>query len=361
MTRPADFRRFGAAFTGTRPVLRLGDPGIDAAWLRRYRLSAIGSALSFVLLPVALAVGFLSRWGPFGLIDTWQVETFGSGNVILLVILFMPLAFAPVLAAHLLPVDASTPMLLGIRQSVDPRWGPRVEEAVADTNLRLRRMTRGSQGVAVIGGVVLAFFACKGWRDAYTPHARLPVLDYARLVDPHTSLPHALRVTGAVADRSQGWIYRYSIRQDTHRDVYYPLRPAGQAATPPVALVELDQTSPQYAPAPWNEIDPPGPREGSTEPLDDWTGEQLRHAGIALARHVVVLKRQQLEGRDPEPDPLDDDIFGMLGFVGLLMGLALWWACVRASRYAAPDEPIEARRTARRPGDAKARPKRGRS
>ena len=332
MTRPTDYRRFGADFTGTRPALRLGDPGIDAGWLRRYRWGAVGGAVWLVLLPVLLAVGFLSAWGPFGRIDSWQLDTFGSGSVILLVILFLPLAFVPLAAAHLLPVDGSTPALLGIRQSFDPRWGPRVVGRPGDARSRLRRLSRLAQGFAAIGAVTLAVFAAKGVHDADSPHAPLPEVGMGRLADPGQPLAHAVRLTGAVADRSKAWEHRYRIRQDSHRDVYYPLRPAGSAAGGAAAIVELDQTNPQYEEARWNMVDPPGPREGVPELLDDWTAGELRRAGIALAPRVVVLKRQQLGGRDPRPDPLDDFVFALFGFAALFCGLVFWWGTARAAR-----------------------------
>lgn len=336
MIRPTDYRRFGADSTGTRPALRLGDPGIDAGWLRRYRWGAMGGAAWLVLLPVLLAVGFLSAWGPFGRIDSWQLDTFGSGSVILLVILFMPLAFVPLAAAHLLPVDASTPALLGIRQSFDTRWGPRVVGRPGDARARLRRLSRLAQGSAVVGAVTLAVFAGKGIHDADTPHPPLPRVGMASLADSGQPLPYAVRLTDAVADRSRTWEHRYRIRQDSHRDVYYPLRPAASAAGGatggPAAIVELDQTNPQYEAARWNMVDPPGPREGVPELLDDWTAGELRRAGIALAPRVVVLRRQRLDGHDPRPDPLDDFVFALFGFAALFCGLVFWWAMARAAR-----------------------------
>jgi hypothetical protein len=57
------WRSFGPDFTGTRPVLREGDPGIDAHWLRRRRAGEVGAALWAVLAPVFLAIGFASPWG----------------------------------------------------------------------------------------------------------------------------------------------------------------------------------------------------------------------------------------------------------------------------------------------------------
>lgn len=111
--------------------------------------------------------------------------------------------------------------------------------------------------------------------------------------------------------------------------MYFPLRPASGRPDEPVLLVELDQTSPRYEPALWNMIDPPGPREGLPSALSDWEAGELRRAGIRLAPHMIVLKRQQLDGRSPCPDPLDDTIYGMFGFVASFVGSVLWWAFKR--------------------------------
>lgn len=331
MTEPTPYRRFDRSFTGTRPRLRLGDPGIDARWIKRRRWGAVVATGWFVLLPLGLGTGFMSHWGVFGQLDSWQLDTFGSGSVILLTLLFMPLMFVPHLVTRAATVDGSTPFLIGMRQAFDNDWGPRVEGPPGATST-FRTAQRVALGVAAIGAAVLTFAIWKGFRDAATPHAPLPDVTFAALVDPSAPLPDAARMVGVDADRSQQWSHDYRVRADTHHDVYYPLRPIGERADVPVALVELDQTSPQYEPKPWNSVDAPGPREGLPSVLGDWEAGELRRAGMTLAPRVIVLQRQQLDGRSPFPDPMDDLLYGMLGCVAMFTGSLCWWSFRRVER-----------------------------
>ena len=97
-------------------------------------------------------------------------------------------------------------------------------------------------------------------------------------------------------------------------------------------LVELDPTSPQYAPAVWNSVDAPGPREGTLSPLDDWTADRLRAAGFKLADTVIVLERKQLNGRSPDPDPIDDVLIVILGTTVLLVSGLMFFVLRRRWR-----------------------------
>ncbi|QYE36386.1 hypothetical protein KZX46_10940 [Polymorphobacter sp. PAMC 29334] len=263
----------------------------------------------------------MSRWGVFGAIDTWQLEVFGSNNVILLAMLSTPLIYVPLVIARPGRINGSTPMLLGMRQAFDNDFGPRIVSDPKKGLATLRTAQRIAFGVMAIGVVVVAAATVKWVHDARSPHARLPSVGYATLIDPATSLPEAATVKDVVADRSIQWAYDFTVRQDAHHDVYYPLRPLGQPATAPVALVERDQTSPQYdAMAVWNMVNAPGAREGVPAVLGTWKADQLRRAGFVLAPRVIVLTRQQLHGRSPDPDPFDNFPFVLVGIVALVLG-----------------------------------------
>ena len=323
MTAPTPWQRYGPAFTGTRPVLREGDPGIDAAWLRRRRWGQVIAALWVVVVPVALGIGLFSAWGPFGWAATWQLATFGFNSAIWLIIPLLPLAFLPLLVARMRRIGIDTPFLLGMRQSFDADWGPRLEVAGgARTIFRQRRQI--ARWLAAVGGVVLAVAAGKGWHDAAMPHALLPEIGYARLANAALPLPTAARVIGAVSDHSREWTHDYTVRRDAHRDVYYALEPTG-GRSGPVAVVEKSSTSPHYETAVWNMADPPGPREGMLTMLDAWTAGRLRAAGFALAPRVVVVERRQLHGRDPDPDPIADMMIGVIAASVMVVSAALWW------------------------------------
>lgn len=324
MTAPTSWRNYGPAFTGTRPVLREGDLGIDARWLRRRRTGEVGAALWAVVVPVLLVTGFASAWGPFGWAATWQLRVFGFNNAVWLTIPLLPVAFLPVLVARVARIGMDTPFLLGMRQSFDASWGPRIEEKGG-----ARAIFRGRRRVArwvTAGGVAaLAVFAGKGWHDATMPHEPLPTVGYARLVDAAVPFPPAVRVAGAVPDHALEWTHTYTVRRSTRSDVYYPLRPVGSRAGGPVALVEMSSTSPQYEVAVWNMVDPPGPREGVPALLDEWTAGRLRASGFPLATRVVVIERRHLEGRSPYPDPITDFVFAVIAGSVALVAALVWW------------------------------------
>ena len=335
MTRagaPDDYRRFDAAFSGTRPVLTLGDPGIDGAWMQRYRFGVTAAILWYIAFPMLMVAGLISARGPFGWLDTWQLRMFGSNSVILLAIPFMPIAFVPLMVARLSRIDRRAPFRLGMRQAFDNTWGPRVRTGPDALPQRWRRTGRIAGAVAAIAAVALAGFVAKGMHDASVPHARLAEMSHAVLTEPLTALPDAVRVSGVTADRSREWAHDYRVRQDVHHDVYFALRPAAEANARAVSLLEVDHTSPQYGEAIWNMIDPPGAREGVPEQLDDWTAEQLRRAGFRLAPHVVVLERRQLDGRNPNPDPIDDILYGILAATATFSGLMTMWVAHRNAR-----------------------------
>ncbi|RZF65095.1 hypothetical protein EWE75_06865 [Sphingomonas populi] len=328
---PDDYRRFGLAFTGTRPVLTLGDPGIDQAWMQRYRLGKIVAIVWYIAFPILLAAGLISARGPFGWLETWQLRTFGSNSVILLAIPFTPIAFLPLVVARMSRIDRGAPFRLGMRQAFDTTWGPRVSTGIDALPRRLRLTKQIAGAVATIGAVALAGFVAKGVHDSSAPHAPLAEMSHAVLTDPATSLPDAIRVTKVTAERSPEWAHDYRVRQDVHRDVYFALRPAGEASARAVSLLEVDHTSPHYGEAIWNMIDPPGAREGVPQRLDDWTAEQLRRAGFRLAPHVVLLERRQLDGRNPNPDPIDDLLYCILAATAAFSGLMAMWVAHRAT------------------------------
>lgn len=324
MKNPATWRSYGPGFTGTRPVLREGDPGIDARWLRLRRVGEVGAALWVVLAPVLLVIGFASAWGPFGWVVTWQLQAFGFNNAVWLTVPLLPLAFLPFLVARVARIGVDTPFLLGMRQSFDARWGPRIEEE-GGVRAVFRRRRRVARWFTAVGAATLAVFAGKGWRDATVPHAPLAAIGYAQLAESAVPLPPAVRLTGAVSDHSREWTHAYTVHRSARRDVYYPLRPIDSPADGPVALVEMSSTSPQYEVAAWNMVDPPGPREGVPALLDEWTARRLRAAGFPLAARVVVLERRDLNGRSPYPDPLTDLVFAVIAGSVALVASLVWW------------------------------------
>lgn len=329
-TDASRFRRFGLDFTGTRPTIRLGDPGFDASWLRRYRAGSWLAVLWWGFMPMVLGIGLMSAWGPFGAIDAWQLDTFGSGNVILLVILAMPLLALPILAAKLLPVDDSRAFLIGVRQAFDNRWGPKLVNPKADPKRGAQRALVACRIVAGSGAALLCASVAWGVHDADSPHAPLVPMTRGALLAADGHLPHAARVTGLSADRVREWRYDYVVRRDSHLDVYYPLR--GPGSSGPADVIEVDRTFPQDAPAVYNMVDPPGPREGTLSAVDDWTADRLRAAGIAVAPHAVLLERRHLEGRDPDPDPMDAFMPGIVGFTMAFMGVVGWVSASRRRR-----------------------------
>jgi hypothetical protein len=297
----------------------------------------VGAALSrgswyAFLLPV-LGIGLISHWGIFGRIDSWQLATFGSENIILLAVLFSPLMFIPRLVTAILLIDQSTPFLLGMRQASDADWGPKVEWRTVAAS-RLRAIQRACLIVAGIGLASLIFAVSRGVYDAGLPRPPLPRMSLARLADPSVPLPAAARIVGAAPDLSKRWNYDFRVRQDLRHDVYYALRAPGASAETPAAVVEVDQTSPQNDVKPSNMVDAPGSREGTLSILGDWEAGEIRRAGVRLAPHVTLLTREQLDGKTPDPQETPNVLFGIFGFVGLIMGIALWWSFGRAARLA---------------------------
>lgn len=193
----------------------------------------------------------------------------------------------------------------------------------------MRRTQRVGGAVAAVGAVVGIGLTAKAMYDGSAPHALLAEMSHAILTDPATSLPDAIRVTDAIADRSGDWVHDYAVRRDVHHDVCFALRPMGQSGKANVSLLELDKTNPAYAAEPWNVVDAPGPCEGVPHVLDDWTAEQPRHAGFVLASHVIVLERQQLHDRSPYPDPITDTLFAILSFTLSFSGLMAFWIARR--------------------------------
>ncbi|WP_420140058.1 hypothetical protein [Sphingomonas sp.] len=327
------YRSYDAAFTGTRPKLRLGDPGIDVQWMRR-RLwgSLVAGTWSGFVLPL-IGLGLMSHWGPFGRLDSWQLETFGSNSLILLAILFFPLIFVPRVITAVMPINRSTPFLLGMRQAYDRDWGPKIE-GYADSPSHFRKVRRACLVVTIVGVTAIVVAIAYGVYDASRPRAPLPQLSLARLADPSAPLPSAARVIGAVPDLSQRWNYHYNVRQDIHHDVYYPLRAPGERADVPAKVVELDQTSPQSEVASWNMVNAPGPREGTLSVMGDWEAGEMQHAGVKLAAHVTLLTREQLHGKMPDQG-MTGFFIGLFGFVATLLGGALYWSFGRAAKLAA--------------------------
>lgn len=331
---PSPYRYYGAAFAGTRPTLRLGDPGIDAHWIRRRRWGAIVAACWGTFLLPLIGIALMSHWGVFGRIDSWQLATFGSENIIFLVILCMPLMFLPKIVTAVFPIDQSTPFLLGMRQAFDDKWGPKVL-GKPPAPARFYKARRVLMTIAGVGIAMMIFGIGREVHNANATRPPLPEIPLARLANLPAPLPAAARVTDAIPDLSARWNYDYRIRYDNHHDVYYPLRSPGSPATLSATVVEVDQTDPDDDVSRWNMVNAPGPREGALSDLDLWKRAEMQRAGVKLAPHVILLTRQQLHGTMPSPEETLDVMMGLFGFVTFFMGGVMAWSFGRAARLAA--------------------------
>jgi hypothetical protein len=300
--------------------IRPGDPGIDEAWLRRHRNGAIATLLwLFGWIPV-IGVGAMVKVGPFGWMATLEQDAIGTDSPFLTGLPLIVIWLGPGMVANMMRKDVSRPFLFGIQDALDARRKPvLVIGRRRDPKRYLRRTSRVSRTIAALCLVPIAIGAWKMAHVGSLPHVPLPVLDYGRVVS-GGALPGRARVTDAIAHPDLSWTHNYSIRQTRYRDVYYPLTSDRWAAGQPVHLIELDPTFPDDDPAPYNEVNAPGPREGKLHRLDDsWTAAQLRSAGVPVADDAVVLEREQLGGFEPHADAVDD--FFLFIFPAILVGL----------------------------------------
>jgi hypothetical protein len=305
----------------TQASIRPGDPGIDEAWMRRCRQGALAPLVwLFGWMPV-LGVGVWTKAGIFG----WQLRAIGSDNPVLTALpMFLVIWVGPVFVVNLMKKDVSRPFLFGIQNSLAPMRPPVLilRSRDPEREARIARiMVRVFLTAAALCIVPIAVGIWKISQAESAPHVPLPALDYDKAVSGAT-LPERARIEGVSAFTRLAWVHNYSIRQTRYRYVYYPLVPTGWEPDQPVRLIELDPTH--------NEVNAPGAREGELYPLDDdWLAGEISRAGLKLADHVVILKREQLNGYEPRLDvtvPFFYCIFpAILALVMLALAGAMRW------------------------------------
>jgi hypothetical protein len=309
----------------SRPSIRLGDPGIDQAWLRRHRQGA-WTALAWLFGWMAIVcVGVVTKAGVFGWMASLELRLLGSDNPIITALPALAIWLGPGVVVTWMKKDVARPFLFGIQDALDTKRQPVLMLAPDAVPRRLRNMLRASLAIAALCLIPVAIGIWKIEHVGANPPTPLPVVDYARVVS-GAALPGHARIEGVTAFAGHAWIHDYSIRQDHHRDAYYPLAPAGWTPDQPVQLLERDSTYPGDKAAPSNQVDAPGPREGALHPLDDdWIKGELQRSGFKLAEPVMLLDRAPLHGIEPSPDTFDlflDYVFPALIAAVIALGLA---------------------------------------
>ena len=301
-----------------RLVVRLGDPGIDAQWVRS-RSIGVGLAVTW-LIAATMALGFMAAAsvGPVGWVEGWQTRSFGMSNPILAVLPFMLLPFAPALA-RFLPADSSRPLVLGIQQGFSPGLGPRFEPTV---EMRVRHVAAG--GVVASAAVVAGLLAMAGgiaWA------VRAPSIVGPRTSVTYDDVIHApkssagdVEVSGAV-ERGPKWLQKTRVRGTINYSEWQVLAPP--TVSGPWQLVEKTAAG----------VDGEGRVHlharptlvGRLYPLDGWTAARLREAGFDLAEHPVALERSSGDHGDSIKASMPGALVAMFGFVVVfLSGLFRW-------------------------------------
>jgi hypothetical protein len=335
-----------------RTVVRPGDPGIDARWLRR-RMA--GVALSAGWLPLAtLAIGAMtaSRIGPPGWIEAWQLRTTGMANPLFAALPLMPLVFATRLAG-LLQANERRPFILGMQQAWNPRAVPRLEMPDNHIDRRTRRTYAISLTVMAVGLVALAASVAWVWTNSTRPPATPVPVSYDDVVAGRA--PRGLVVVGGVRDGASRWIESTHLRTTTVYDEWHDLPRADAPA--PAALVEriaLDVGPDGRA----REFVRPG-LFGRVEPLDDWHADLLRREGFALAAHPWQLTRSISVGTDGMDDDDGGFVLGMFGLVATFLGGTFAFACRRRLRTASAPADAGTPTRSRRAPDHGSRPRHG--
>ena len=316
-------------------VVRPGDPGIDARWLR---LRGLGLAVSSTWpLAATLAIGVMtaSRIGPPGWIQAWQIRDHGVANPLLAALPLMPLALLPRLAG-LMAADVTRPVLLGMQQAWKPNTGPRVEWSADHLRRRSSRTLKASLAVLVLGLAALAAGLGSIWTNATQP-VRPPVqTSYGDLIAGRA--PDALVLVTGADEGDARWIESTRMRTNTVRNEWRELHAHGStSATSLVERIDVDVDALGRT----RELARPG-LVGRIESLDTWHADLLRRQGFALGGHVKVLRRSI----SADTDGIDKNDRGILmalgGFVATFMGGVFVFAIRRG--IAAREDATAARR-----------------
>lgn len=306
--------------------IRPGDPGIDQTWLRRHRQGTWVSLAWLFGWMAIVCIGVLTKAGIFGWMASIEQRLIGSDNPIITALPVLFIWLAPGFIVMRMKKDAARPFLFGIQDALDPKRPPVLTQAPDAIPRRLRNLQRISLAVVALCLIPISIGVWKIQHIGKDPHIPLPVVDYTRAVS-GADVPVHARIDGVAAFAGDAWVHDYSIRQDRHRDVYYPLAPSGWTPGKPVQLLELDSTYPDDEARPSNQVNAPGPREGALHLLDDdWIKGELQRHGFKLAEPVMVLERQPLQGFEPWSDGVDlflDYVFVPLVFAIVALALAL--------------------------------------
>jgi len=268
--------------------------------------------------------GLITKANVFGWMASLELRLLGSDSLLITALPVLVIWLGPGFIFMTIKKDVARPFLFGIQDALDAGRKPVLvrtsEGTIAMRARRLRNLLRGSLAVA---GFCLIPVMIGIWKIEHVgtdPHVPLPLVNYADVVS-GAMVPSHGRVDGVSAYAANAWIHDYSIRQDRHRDAYYPLEPAGWTPDKPVRLLELDQTYPGDKVSISNQIDAPGPREGALHRLDDdWIKTELQRHGFKLVEPVMVLERESLHGFEPWQDTTD--LFLDYVFPALIVALA---------------------------------------
>lgn len=308
-----------------RAVVRMGDPGIDAGWVRR---RSLGGTLALVwLVGTTIGVGAMAAGavGPIGWIEGWQLRATGTASPVIAALPFMVLPFAPVLA-RLFATDVRRPLLLGVQQAFSPTSGPRFEPTSGMRARRIATMRAIATVVLVAGLLAMAAGIAWSWHASSAPVPPPVAVPYGDVIRGRAPAGPVL-VTGA-EQRSQGWLEAVRVRGSTVRSLWRVLLPPGDAGR--VALVEKIAVGEDDAGRLRPYVRPT--LSGRIAPLDDWTAARLREQGFALTDRPFVLERSMGDQGDAVDASSSGMLLAMFGSVAIFMGAITRWQAGRLAR-----------------------------
>ena len=299
-----------------RTTVRLGDPGIDARWVRRRKLGTTAVVVWMLGTMALLAIGTPMRLPPVGWIEAWQEATFGGTSPILAVLPLIPLVWAPKLALRL-PARADRPFLLGIQQACDTGAGPRFMPSDDAQRGAMHRALTISAAIlalcvcAIVAGIVLAI--AESDRPAATPIR----VTYVKALVSHGDGP-PLRIADAGPSREY-WLQVETVRGHTTRTAWRAIRPIGGRGRD--RLFQSTWTSQRDD----GTLEPIGQSGvGRVRPMDDWIAGELRAAGFDVAPHPLQLDTWTADG-DSFDAALPGYLTAMIGLVGTILAGAFTW------------------------------------
>lgn len=274
-------RSSAPAVTASAPERLPGDP-LDPVRARQGRRFINVVLIGALLLYLGVA-GF--AFGPNGAGLGPMNRLLGWDSPVLAAVPLLLLFWVPMFVLRRLPRRTENSFLCGAQDAIDPARNPnwRRREGSDEALVRwLRRLRRGALIVAatavLVAGVAYRI-ASRQPPEAGRTLPRLSVAALARSGD--RALPTHARIVAAVPGYGQAWIHAWSIRRTSYEDVYLPLRPPGQRADAPVAVVEKATYVASYESL---RSDPPvAPFEGelSRASYPAWMTQRMRAGGLS--------------------------------------------------------------------------------